>query len=185
MKNIRAAGEDADTLLVYTSRSAQQIIRSGGSGTWKLDPARARKMKWLVCVQNRRNDRPYFDGHAPLNSAFLLGKISGVQPAMEADDITPHWRVMIDEAAAIDYRDMWDGKRAATRYTTLADLGINPNQKFEKVNHHVEPASVSSARVAPTTSTQSSVAQTIANAKATLAAELGVDPSAVEIIVHW
>ena len=188
MRNIPVAGEDADTLLVYTSKSGKQIAQSGGSGRWALDPARVARMKWLVCVQNRRGDLPEFDADAPLNSAFLLGKISGVQNVTEPGDTSKRWFVALDEVAYLkDYPDMWDGKRAPVRYTTLAGLGIDPEREtFERLEHRAdEAASVNGSGRPQTRSAGSSVAQMIAKHKANLAADLGVDPAAIEVVVAF
>jgi hypothetical protein len=186
MSQIPIAGAKADTLLVYTSKSADQIIESGGSGRWALDPTRVHLLKWLVCVQNHRDDRPEFDGDAPVNSAFLLGTISGVQNVTQADDTSKRWFVALDEVARINYPDMWDGKRAPIRYTRLSELGIDPEREnFEKIDRgRLDASAPNGAHRSHSTSSSASFAQIIATAKAKLAAELGIDAGAIEVLIH-
>jgi hypothetical protein len=181
MTNIPQSGPAADTLLVLTSRNARQIIESGGSGRWALDPNRARRMEYLVCVQFDRDDLDDFDPVAPYKSAFLVGKISGVQNVTEPSDKSQRWLVKLDEVAHIDMPDMWDGKRASIRYTTLVGLGIDADAlHFEKIEHAAAPPTARNGKPS-----SADVAQTIANAKASLASELGVDPTAIEIVIRW
>jgi hypothetical protein len=174
--NIPSARDDADTIVVYTSKSYSQIVRLGGSGDWAVDPSHVRRCKWLVCIQNDRRDLSEFDPAAPHNSAFLLAKIAGVEPVEVPTGKPRRWRITISEAAEISYLAMWDGKRSSTRYTKLAALGIDPNQMFTPVAHGVTSPAAEQPRL--------SVARVLADAKASIGATLGIDPAAVEIVLR-
>ena len=54
-----------DTIVVFTARSPERIVREGGSKAWVLNPVRAKQCTWLVCTQNRHNpDHEFSDATA-------------------------------------------------------------------------------------------------------------------------
>src|SRR5439155_1362910 len=64
--------EERDTIVVFTARSPERIIREGGSQAWVLNPARAKLCKWLVCTQNRHNpDHNFSDATKPHGAVFF------------------------------------------------------------------------------------------------------------------
>src|SRR5580658_5524446 len=98
-----------DTVVVFTARSPERIVREGGSQRWVLNAARAKQCKWLVCTQNRHNpDHEFSDATEPHGTAFLLGKISGIRSAREVDDKEERWLIEISEFARINIPDVWD-----------------------------------------------------------------------------
>ncbi len=108
-----------NTIAVFTAKNLDSILAEGGSGVWKLDPARARKCTYVVCTQNAHNAEAYADATEPHGSAFLVGKISRIIPV---DD---RWRIEFSEYAAINQPEVWGGgHRNPVRYTTLDDLGV-------------------------------------------------------------
>ena len=75
---------EQDTIVVFTARSTERIIREGAQQAWVLNPAGAKQCVWLVFTQNRHNpDHEFSDATEPHGSAFLLGKVSGVRRAEE------------------------------------------------------------------------------------------------------
>ena len=75
---------DPDTIVVFTARSPERIVREGGSQAWVLNAARAKQCTWLVCTQNRHNpDHEFSDATQEHGSAFLLGKVSRSQGCAE------------------------------------------------------------------------------------------------------
>ena len=134
------------------------MLSEGGSGDWKLDARRAKRCKYVVCIQNQ-NDGDWGDATAEHHHAFVVGKLSGV--SQSGDD---RWKLEFSEYAEIDREDAWPGNRNPVYYSNLADLEIDEHglrwDKYTPV-----------------------VSLTIPEAKARLAATLGVKPENIEIIV--
>ncbi|MGC5163184.1 hypothetical protein ACLQ3J_10730 [Rhodococcus sp. DT1] len=162
-----------DTVVVFTAKSLDKILREGGSQAWVLDPTRAKKCEWLVCTQNAHNAEDYADGNEPHGSAFMIGRISRISPATDTDG---RWRIEFSEYARIDQADVWAGDRNPVRYANLDALGISlDGVDFQRVERETAVAATLPA---------ASAALTIAQAKAGLAKTYGVDTSAIEIVIR-
>lgn len=171
-----------DTIVVFTARSPDRIVREGGSQSWVLNAVRAKNCQWLVCTQNRHNpDHEFSDATEPHGAGFLVGKISGIRPSQEPGD-GDRWQVAISQYARIDMPDLWDHGRNPVRYTSLAELGIDPAAlAWEPMSQGTTvqaPAGASAATGTPVG------ALTIAEAKKALAATFGVKPDAIEITIR-
>src|SRR5436309_12595644 len=98
---------ETDTIVVFTARSPERIVKEGGSQAWVLNPTRAKICTWLVCTQNRHNpDHEFSDATEPHGSAFLLGKISAVRKLKEDGDGN-RLLISISEFARISVSDAW------------------------------------------------------------------------------
>jgi hypothetical protein len=179
-----------DSVIVFTARSPERIVREGGSKSWVLNPVRARQCKWLICTQNQHNpDHSFSDATEPHGTAFLLGKISGIKPSLE-DDGAGRWLIAISGFARINYPNLWQGRRNPVGYARLADLGINlEGVKFKGINLEgvkfkslFEIGDESTRSQPQSRSVDSSSA--IREAKKALAAALGVKPEAIEITIR-
>lgn len=159
-----------NAIVVFTAKSLDSILAEGGSGVWKLDPARARKCTYVVCTQNAYNPEAYADATEPHGSAFLLGKISRIAPA---DD---RWRIEFGEYAAISEPEVWGGHRNPVRYMDLDDLGIDLDG-LEWLPGPQTKTVLSSEAPAPR-------GLTIQEAKAGLAETYGVDVGAIEVVIR-
>lgn len=171
--------EEADTIVVFTARSPDRIIREGGSQAWVLNPARAKRAKWLVCTQNRHHpDHEFSDATEPHGTAFLIGKISGIVPSLETPD---RWMIDISEFARISMPSIWHG-RNPVRYTHLQEVVFADirSLKFEPMPQR-DAAKPIEQRAEPASSPH---ALTIAEAKKALALTFGVKPEAVEITIR-
>jgi hypothetical protein len=172
--------EERDTVVVFTARSPERIVHEGGSQAWVLNPARAKLCKWLVCTQNRHNpDHEFSDATEPHGSAFMVAKISGLT---QRTDDTPdgRWKIAISEYARANLPDVWDHGRNPIRYTSLEELGIDP----DKLEFYPMPTS---SPVAPRFSQNPpnmASGITIEDAKRGLALTFGVKPEAVEITIR-
>lgn len=163
-----------DTVVVFTGKSLDRILREGGSQAWVLDPARAKKCQWLVCTQNAHNIADYADGTEPHGSAFLVGRISRISPSTDKDS-NGRWNIEFSEYARIDQADVWAGDRNPVRYASFDTLGISlEGVDFQQVERETVVAAPPAA----------SAALVIAQAKAGLAKDLGMDPSAIEIVIR-
>jgi len=172
--------EAEDTIVVFTARSPDRIIREGGSQAWVLNPVRAKQARWLVCTQNRHHpDHEFSDATEPHGTAFLVGKISGIVPSSEHPDGS-RWMIAISEFARISMPSVWQG-RNPVRYTNLPNVIFTDvrNLKFEPM-----PQREVMQLVEQPTDPTSPHALTIAEAKKALAATFGVKPEAVEITIR-
>src|SRR5579884_1287072 len=173
------AQQDADTIVVFTARSPERIIREGGSQAWVLNPVRAKQARWLVCTQNRHHPNLEFsDATEPHGSAFLVGKISKV---VKSEDVDPadrnqnRWLIAISEFARIARPGTWDGSRNPVRYTCMKELGINPDElRFEPMP---ESEGTPGGTQQPRSQAPAVTSLTIADAKRALASTFGVDPT--------
>lgn len=172
-----------DTVVVFTARSPDRIVREGGSQGWVLNAARAKQCTWLVCTQNRHNaDHEFSDATESHGSAFLLGKVSGIRRSAEEDkDGKERWLVTISEFARINVPDAWDHGRNPVRYASLKQLGIDPaTAKFQPMpQDDAAPVPVGKSAAGA-----SATMLTIAEAKKALAVTFGVKPDAVEITIR-
>lgn len=170
-----------DTIVVFTARSPQRIVREGGSQSWVLNAARAKNCEYLVCTQNRHNpDHEFSDATEPHGAGFLVGKVSGIRPSQERGD-EDRWQVAISLFARIDMPDLWDHGRNPVRYTSLSELGIDPSKL---VWEPMPKAAPTPALPSAATTTARSAGLTIADAKKALAVTFGVKPEAVEITIR-
>jgi hypothetical protein len=174
--------DTADTIVVFTARSPERIVREGGSQSWVLNPARAKQCKWLVCTQNRHNpDHVFSDATESHGTGFLLGRISGVRQSAEEGD-SDRWQILISEFSRISVPDAWGHQRNPVRYTSLDELGISPDKiKFEPMPREPESARHGEQQSG---ASDSPAMLTIAEAKKRLAETFGVKPDAVEITIR-
>lgn len=118
------------TIVVFTYRPAQNILLDGGSQAWALKAANARRCTYIVCARNR-----YFENAGPEiqalaqekhGSAFLVGKVSIVEPSPERPDRSI---VRFDEYAILDSQPVvWPGARNPVWYVAdIRELGIDPS----------------------------------------------------------
>lgn len=175
--------EAEDTIVVFTARSPDRVLREGGSQAWVLNAVRAKGCTWLICTQNRHNaDHEFSDATEPHGAGFLLGKISGIRKSQTPGD-EDRWMIAISAFARIDKLDLWDHGRNPVRYTSLQALGIDPSSVTLQPMPQdvvVQPAAGSIATAgAPPAATL-----TIIEAKKALAAAFGVRPEAVEITIR-
>jgi len=175
--------EIADTIVVLTARSADRIIREGGSQAWVLNPIRARQCAWLVCAQNRHNKNhdERYDGTEPHGMGFLLGRISAIRKAPEDGADSDRWQIAISEFARINVPHAWNHGRNPVRYTSLASLGFS----LDGIEFHPMPRLTEAPRHSDQpTAIESEPMLTITEAKKRLAATFGVKPDAVEIVIR-
>lgn len=170
-----------DAIVVFTARSPERIVREGGSQSWVLNAARAKNCRWLVCTQNRHNpDHEFSDATEAHGAGFLVGKVSAIRPSQEPGD-EDRWQVAISQFARIEMPDLWDHGRNPVRYTSLAELGIDPaTLKWEAMAEGKAPSPSATMPFAPAPG----ASLTIAEAKKALAATFGVAPEAVEITIR-
>lgn len=171
-----------NVLTVFTFRSIERILREGGSQAWNLDPKNAIRCRYLVCCRNHFAEGGA-GGPEEHGAAFLVGKISGVEPAPERPE---RYIVRISEYALINPQPLvWPGSRNPVWYVgELSDLQIDEASLDWQPMPEGSETTSQEAEAVSTASSAASVRLTIAEAKAGLAATFGVSPENIEIIVR-
>lgn len=169
---------DRSTIAVLTGKSTDEILRSGGSGSWVLSPRNARRARYLVCVRN--DDNHHASADEAHGTAFLVGTICGLAELAPRNGLK-RWRILISEYATLDMPDVWKGWRNPVRYTDLSELGIDID-KVALQPLEQPPTAAPAADEQPETAVQRGL--TIAQAKRELAETFGVRPDAIEIIIR-
>jgi hypothetical protein len=103
-----------ESLIVFTHRSKELLLDLNGSLAWKIDPERVRKCKYIVCARNTNHGLAELD--VPHSSAFLIGKVSGISPALNLPRDNDRWMVKFDEYAELNIPNAWDGQRWPVKY---------------------------------------------------------------------
>jgi hypothetical protein len=178
---------DSSAVVLFTAKSADRILREGGTSSWRLDRNNARRCSYAVCVRNAHSD--WGDGTEQHHVAFLIGKVSDVVPTAPTpeNNESPKDRFLIrfSEYAHLAVPDSWPkGYRNPVRYSTLEELNIDPaTLTWEPMPEATEKPSVEEN--APMLADRDrSEALTISQAKKGLALTFGVSAEAVEIIIR-
>lgn len=163
-------------IAVFTGKSVSHILEVGGSSSWVLNRSNAKKCQYLVCC---RSGVEWVEGNEPHGSAFLVGIIDDVVPSGEN---TERWLIRINQHASVDVANVWKGWRNPVRYSSLEELGIDP-QTLEflpvpKTEHVLSPRNAEEHRSAD------QPAMTIVEAKRALARTFGVREEAIEITIR-
>ena len=164
-------------IAVFTANSRGEILEVGGSSSWVVAEKQARRREFLVCIRNAREVD--FPGHEPHGTAFLVGRISGLERNGQDRKGMPRWLIKLSDHAEADYPEKWGEWRNPVKYTTLEELGIDLKKlKFKPMP---APTKVLTPLAPPERSKTGGL--TIAEAKAGLALQFGVPPEAIEIVI--
>ena len=161
-----------DAVVVFTAKSAEEIIGEGGTSAWRLDRSHARRRDFVVCTRNAKS--AWVGGHEDHRAAFLIGKVKDVVPSSEHPG---RYTIQISEYALVNVPDVWKGDRNPVKYTTLRTIGIDPND----LNWIPMPKPSETVREL---SQQVPTPLSLMDAKARLAVTFGVSPSAIEIVIR-
>jgi hypothetical protein len=170
-----------DTLMVFTGKSLQTMIKEGGCGHWVVDQDRARRRRYLVAVRNHH--APWSEFDVPHGVAWLVATIRDVVDSPDGRSL-----LKLDKYAIIDKPMKW-GSRNPVGYTRLDQLEIDPStlewQDFPQAPEAQAsgtPAAIPSATAAnPKDSIQP---LTFEQAKQGLAAAMGIRPEQIEITIR-
>ncbi len=169
-----------NAILIFTGKSKETTLNVGGTQSWVLNRARARKSRYAVLTRNIEAD--WSEGNEPHGSGFMVGRISEVVPSKEVAD---RWLIKFDEYAEINERDLWPGLRNPVHYTTIEEIGVDVSQlEFKSMP---EPDGLEGDPSVKSTSPALNAGDTpltIAEAKKRLALTFGVEPDAIEITVR-
>jgi hypothetical protein len=133
-----------EVVAVFTYRSKEEIINSRGSEAWALNPQNAQRCRYLVCTRNRYT-HPADSGPEEHGAAFLIGKVSLVEPAPERPD---RYIIRFNEYALLDPQPVvWPGSRNPVWYIdNLPSLQIDESSL---IWHPVPPAELPGAVALP------------------------------------
>ena len=112
---------EIEVAVMFTAKSIERIVSEGGTSSWRLDRNHARRCAYAVCTRNAHAD--WVEGSEAHHSAFLVGKISDVVTSQDRAD---RFLITISEYAVVDIPGVWKGDRNPVRYSTLAEVGIDP-----------------------------------------------------------
>jgi hypothetical protein len=161
-----------EVLIVFTAKSADSIIRDGGTSWWRLDRNHARRCGYVVCTRNGHTDSS--EGQEEHHSAFLIGKVKDVVTTPEHKS---RYLIQFSEYAIVNVPQVWQGDRNPVKYSTLDTIGIDPlSLKWERMPEPHE----TSQRMQGTDASPLSLNE----AKARLALTFGVSSSAIEIVIR-
>ena len=165
-----------EAVTVFTAKSRERILSEGGTSSWRLDRNNARQCTYAVCARNAHAD--WTEGPEPHHTAFLIGRIEDVIPAVDEG----RFLIQFSEYAPIDIPDAWHGGRNPVSYGSLEKLGIDPSKlKWAPMPKPVKPAEVATG---VSESKKPIGALTMAEAKTGLAKTFGVKPEQIEITVR-
>jgi hypothetical protein len=164
------------TITVFTFRPVSTMLQQGGSEAWALKPANARRCKYVVCTRNRFHDGA---GPEPHGTAFLVGKISSVEPSPLRSD---RFIIRFDEYALVkSEKVVWPGARNPVWYVDdIRDLEINP----DALEWQPMPEGNSDESDFADDEVEAAAGMTFSQARAAIALRYGVPPEDVEIIIR-
>lgn len=184
MINIAEKIDSPSCLVVFTCRGLQRILKEGGSQAWRLSTSNASKTRYIICVQNRNLE--WGNASHPHGTAFLVGKISGVESLKEDSKGDVRKIVKISEYAEIDVPDCWDGGRNPIAYMKLSDFGL----ELDELNFKPVPVLAEAhlqgddTLIAEDELPEDQEGLTIEQAKRGLAIGLGIRVEQIEILIR-
>lgn len=172
-------------IVVFTAKSVESILREGGSASWRLDRSHARQCPYAVCTRNAKAE--WSEGSEPHHAAFLVGKVLDVVPCKPTPENkeAPENRYLVkfSEYARVNIEGVWLGDRNPVKYSTLEDLGIDPEKlKWEMMPE--DPSAPTEGGYINDTHSRRISPLTMAEAKEGLALTFGVPPEAIEIVIR-
>lgn len=168
-----------EAIAVYTFKSRERIYANGGTSSWVLNPVNARPYQWVVCCRNA-NDKAT-EGPEAHGSAFMVARVLDFVPSPEKG-FEHRYLIRFSEYAEVAVPDAWKGWRNPIKYTSLEELGIDPETLvLQPMPEVVEatPAPVLESELAE----DAPFTLTIARAKEGLSNAFGVSREAVEITI--
>jgi hypothetical protein len=110
-------------VLVFTSRSVEQMLNDGGSRSWVLDARRARGCNFVACAWNSTGEFAEGAQDRAHGAVFFVGRISAVEPVPG----TTRFMLRVSEYATANIPGAWGHQRNPVMYTTLRELNIDPD----------------------------------------------------------
>lgn len=167
-----------DAIALFTRKSVETILDDGGTQSWVLDRANARHCRYVVLCRNTHSERS--EGDEPHGAGFMIGRIADVVPSTENPE---RWKILFSEYSVVSMPSLWGGWRNPVRYTTMEDLGIDPNSLDFRPMPENGPGEGDQAR-GSTAAPRRAGPLSFAEARKALAVTFGVSPEAIEITIR-
>lgn len=114
----------------------------------------------------------------------MVGRFANVVRSTQPE-CPDRWLILFSEYALVNVSNVWDHWRNPVKYTSMADLRIDPDSlEFRPMPERQPVEEGEEHRTAATPTPTQIAALTIAEAKMALAATYGVPPEAVEITIR-
>ena len=133
-----------ESVLVFTYKDTNTLLKFNGSQSWKLDSKRVSKCKYIICVNNAKH--PLSQNSNNHGFAFLVGKINDVSKALKTN-LEDRWIIEFNEYAEVLIPDLWIGLRNPVNYIDTNKININfndlefkkvPERDFKFISEHIE-----------------------------------------------
>lgn len=121
------------SIIVFTHRSSEFLIKLNGSTSWKLNPTRARDCEYVICTRNRYS--ALSDDKISHRSAFLVGRISNIVQSLNLPRDEKRYMIEFHEYAEVSIPNIWEGWRGPVKYMLTRELDID----FENLNWKTVP----------------------------------------------
>ena len=123
--------KNEESMLVFTYYDQNSLLKFNGSQSWALSLGRAKKCKYVICVNNAKS--PLSQNFQSHSNGFLVGRISNIARAI-GTKLNNRWIIEFDEYAEINIPDMWEGWQNPVKYKKTEEIGINyDNLEWRKV----------------------------------------------------
>tara|TARA_B100001121_G_C18648083_1_gene602662 strand:+ start:74 stop:1444 length:1371 start_codon:yes stop_codon:yes gene_type:complete len=123
-----------NTIVVLTYKSIDEIVLKETSESWKLNPIKASKCKYVICTRNRHDTRKIWHGKEKHREAFLIGKIKEI---IKSPFGPGRYKIRFREYAEISIPEFWGKERNPIIYKDI-DLDKLNVSNFKKVEEHKE-----------------------------------------------
>ena len=122
--------KNEESVMVFTYKSKNTLLKYNGSQSWKLDPKRVMKCKYLICVNNSKHTLS--ENLSDHGHAFLICKISNVKKTYGTVS-SDRWIIEFSEYAEINIPNYWKGWRNPVVYTPSSEIENLSDIKFQEV----------------------------------------------------
>lgn len=170
--------DDDSVLVVFTAKSVDQILETGGTQSWVLNDKSMDGVGYVVCTRN--SDHQYDEECGvrtePHNAAFIVGKISGLKMVERRHDRN-RYLVEFSEYALVNVPNFRSGStRNPVTYSTVYQCRQNGIDLAKLDFQPVPPARAQAS--------MDHMGISIPEAKAGLAAFFGVPPESIQITIN-
>ena len=105
-----------NTIVVLTYKSIDEIVLKETSESWKLNPIKASKCKYVICTRNRHDTRKIWHGKEKHREAFLIGKIKEI---IKSPFGPGRYKIRFREYAEISIPEFWGKERNPIIYKDI------------------------------------------------------------------
>ena len=124
----------SESIIVFTHRTREFLIKLNGSTSWSLSPSRAMKCDYLVCSRNAKSPLAVEDFEH--RSAFLVARVANVTQSINLPRDEARYMIEFQEYAELEIPDFWEGWRSPVIYKRTEELGID----FDSLEWNQVPA---------------------------------------------